>query len=214
MGKRDLVIGDRDLLVDLDKGEDLADLRYGRWTEREDGRYLIPVSLGGSDYSGTLVERSNARAWCERFDDSEDQWWTNAPGGHGTFAIVIDTKGIPEDVEDDVAEFLNGLQDYPLADEDLHSKMEIESQEEAWNDWGRKNFLKAIEKHFEVEFEDDPDQKLVDEIFYESCDKANENWINEQGDSSYIDMDRVVAKGVTREDLKQLMKSSLTGDER
>jgi len=45
-----------------------------------------------------------------------------------TYSIVIDTQGVPEDVTSEVEDFLNGLQDYPIVDEDLHAKMEMEAR--------------------------------------------------------------------------------------
>lgn len=68
----------------------------GCWTHDKDGRYLVPSHCSGSDYSGSLVEVSNMRAFRESFKAGEDLWWTEVSGGHGTFALVIDMESIPD----------------------------------------------------------------------------------------------------------------------
>lgn len=185
--------GPNDHVVDLYDGDELKDVRYGRWRDAKDGRYLLPAYLSGSDYSGSLVEQANHRKFSEEFSDGEDEWWTNTPGGHGTFGILIDMRGVPDDISTDVAEFLNGLQDYPLADEELHSEMEMEAQNEAWESWAKNDFKRGLERRFDVDLDGVDDEKLF-ELFREACDRSNTYWENQQGDEMYIDMERVLKK--------------------
>ena len=140
--------GPNDEVVDLYEGDELKDVRYGSWRQNKNGRYLVPAALSGSDYSGSLVEKSNYRKWMTLYKDGQDEWWTHAPGGHGTYAVVIDMKAVPGDISTDVAEFLAALNDYPLADEELHSEMEMEAQEEAWKNWAERDFAKDLQKKF------------------------------------------------------------------
>jgi hypothetical protein len=207
--------GPNDHVVDLYDGDELKDVRYGRWHDRKNGRYLLPDLLSGSDYSGSLVQKANYRKFSEDFADGEDTWWTNVPGGHGTYGILIDMQGVPDDISTDVAEFLNSLHDYPLADEDLHSEMEMEAQEEAWNGWAERDFARALEKKFAGDEELEPvledvltdDEKLkkLRELFEDAREKANEYWVNEQGDEMYINIDRIVKK-VTKADVVYFIK--------
>lgn len=202
--------GPNDHVVDLYDGDELKDARYGRWHDRKNGRYLLPDLLSGSDYSGSLVQRANHRSFSEMFADGEDEWWTNVPGGHGTYGILIDMKGVPDDISTDVAEFLNALHDYPLADEEMHSEMEIEAQEEAWNSWAERDFAHDLQKKFgddpklepvldEVLMDDELLKKLRD-LFEDARERANEYWVNEQGGEMWIDLKRVLAK-VSKEDV-------------
>jgi len=202
----EISVGPSDKTVDLHDGVDLKSVRYGRWNDRtsgdrhQAGRYLLPALLGGSDYSGSLVERSNYKAFSELFSDGFDEWWTNAPGGHGTFAVLIDMQSVPEEVETEVAEFLNALHDYPLADYDLHSEMEMEAQSEAWENWAKKDFTRALEKEFDVDLDGVSDEAIFG-LFRVGMDRANVEWVNESGDSMYIDIKRIVAK-ISEEDLQ------------
>jgi hypothetical protein len=202
----ELKIGSEDQLVNLFKGEKFADLsRHGQWTDSKDGRYLVPSYLSGSDYSGSLVTKSNHGVWCKNFESGLGVWWQDVVGGQGTYAIVIDLKGIPAEEESNVAEFLNGLQEYPLADEDHHSELQREAESEAWKDWAKRDFVKGIEKKFNIEL-DGVNEDLLFEIFIESSDHSNTYWENEWADSMYIDIDRIV-KSVTKTDAEQLLKS-------
>jgi|WetSurMetagenome_2_1015567.scaffolds.fasta_scaffold70884_2 hypothetical protein len=199
-----LNIGQNDQLVTIDRGARMTQLRYGQWRDDPRGECLVPGYLSYSDYSGSLVEKSNHDAWLEKFSDGLDVWWWEAIGGHGTCAVVIKLPDVPDEEEEDVGEFLNHLQVYHLADEDLHSKLESEAQDEAWKNWARRDFVRAIEKKFKVTISDDEvDDELLLTIFHESAEKANEYWGNQEGPDVYIDVDKI-AKKVTREDLEQI----------
>lgn len=175
---------------------------YGRWRDARDGAYAIVPYCSGSDYSGSLVERSNRDVWRETFADGEDLWWSECHGGHGTFAIVVEISALPEDA----IELIEGLEGYPLADEDHHSTLEIEAQDRAWDDWTRRDFARAVAARFDVETDlDEPDaHPTLWEVFREASDRANVYWENQQGDEMWIDLDRVVA-AVESEDLARIL---------
>lgn len=184
--------------------------RYGHWNPcGDEGALLIPAYLSGSDYSGSLVERANARAWSEQFAAGDGAWWTEVGGGYGTFAIVIDCEAIPEDVESDVRDFFAGLANYPCADDDLHSEMEMEAQDEAWKDWARADFVKALEAKFETDL-DEVSDTAVAELFHDACERSNTYWENEQGDSMWIDIKRIVAE-INALDVADLKPGIITG---
>ncbi len=196
--------GPNDQTVDLYDGDELAGIRYGRWNDnRKNGRYLLPEYLSGSDYSGSLVQKSNHKAFSEMFADGYNEWWTDPSGGHGTYSILIDMQSVPEDIETDVAEFLNALHHYPLADDELHSEMEMEAQQEAWDNWARHEFIQGIERDHDVELDGVGEDALRD-LFQEASEAANEYWSNQEGDSMYIDIKRILKK-VSSDDVKHLM---------
>lgn len=200
--------------------EDWPISRYGQWRSahttysHDDAEYLAPDYLGGSDYSGTLVERSNRDVWRETFSEGEDQWWCEVSGDHGTFAIVVRIADMP----DEAREFLDALESYPLADEDHHSRLEMEAQDEAWKSWARDDFRKALCKRIEAElcFDDfdgtfdagealdDVDDSQIDHVFWEILRNGNGGeWINEQGDQMWIRVDEI-AESVSDDDLRML----------
>jgi len=202
----DIELGPHDSRVDSWEGNaTLADIRhYGDWTARKDGRFFVPGLLGGSDYSGSLVERSNHKAFEEAFSRGENKWWKTVYGGHGTFAVIIDLKKVPKKRETELEDFFGALENYPLADEDLHSEMEVEAQNEAWENWAKEDFKKALEKHFGFEFDEVDDDKLF-ELFRQACDRGNAEWINEQGGDMWIDVKKVVERGkITESDIDEL----------
>jgi hypothetical protein len=179
--------------------------RYGDWDRgfpgSKPGPFGIPKYLSGSDYSGSLVERSNRDVWAEEFAEGRDNWWAEVHGGHGTFAIVVKLDALP----DDALEFLARLDEYPLADEDAHSHLEIEAQGEAWEDWGRGDFKVELDKRAgdEGKLGDVENDKLYT-LFYAVSERIGEYWVNEQGDSMAIDIKRI-AKAVTDEELADVL---------
>lgn len=193
----DVKLGPHDQIVNLWNDTKLEDVTYNRWDRSSRGRYLVPSMLSGSDYtSGGLVPQSNYEAFKKTFKDGQDIWWGLTPGGYNTYGIIIDTQAVPQDVENDVARFLNDLQDYPLADEDLHSELEMEAQSRAWDSWVKDEFKSTIEKEFDEEFGDKLTDKKLDNALYElfrlAFDKTNAEWINEEGDSMHVNLQRLV----------------------
>lgn len=174
------------------------------WKVSPSGRYLIDDFLSGSDYSNSsLIQVSNVQVWEETFKDSEGKKWCKIHGGYGTFAIVIDTEqSAPE-----MNEFLDALACYPSIDDDRLSELEMEAQNEAWDNWGYKEFVKALEKRFEHDL-DFPNEKRIFTVFNETADHIGEYWINENADSMYINIDRIV-KAVDKESWNQIVAESV-----
>lgn len=175
---------------DCYEGDDFPP-RYGSWqksTPHKQGTHALASQyLTYSDYSGTLVERSNVEEWREMFADSENIGWSLAHGGYCTVAVVVKLAWLAENEE--AADFLIALADYPVANEDLLSHMEMEAQGVAWENWARSEYREECGESVE----DLSDEELYDH-FHEACEKTNSYWSNEQGDEMYIDIKRV-AKG-------------------
>lgn len=182
-------------------------LSYGavnpaNYGNRSKGPYFAPSYLGGSDYSGTLVERSNYRVFCDTFETGQGVWWSALYGGYGTFGVLVDPARIPSDIVAEVAEWLAGLDDYPLADEDEHSELEMEAQNDAWEHCYRRDFVKELETQHDCDLSDvTPD--AVYGLFSDAQDRANVYWENQGGSDMYIDLERVTGK-VTADEVKAL----------
>lgn len=86
-GSNDLVFNLATMYRFRSDADDLT--HYGSsWDRTPTGRYIVPAYLSGSDYSGSLVERSNHKVWSEQFAAGNDVWWfdphrTRAHNAHG-----------------------------------------------------------------------------------------------------------------------------------
>jgi hypothetical protein len=178
--------------------EDLNSLYYGHLYTYHPYRRDIPETLvcvvdfaTYSDYSGSLVEKSNCRYFLENFPDDVIRTY----GGHGTEGIALN----PHKVTEEVYEALCALENYPLLDDELHSELETEAVDEAWESWCRADFIKAVEKLLKVEINEGQEGKVY-ELFCYATEETNEYWVNEQGDQMWINAKRV-AKCLELEDL-------------
>ena len=177
----------------------------------DDTWYLIPGILSGSDYNGSIVEKSNHREFLDKFAPMRGV--VDLSGGYGSFGVAINLAVISP-AEDAIWETLLSLKDYPILDDDRMSEMETEAQNEAWENWARSDFIRAIAKSFELSEEDeelldylknnDPHQ-LVFNLFRELEDRSNTYWVNEQGDTMHIDIDRIT-DAMTDVDLEELLR--------
>lgn len=155
----------------------------------------VPYTASG-DYSGYAdVGISNYRVIEEEFKDDPDIAFVS--GGYGFQAVIYRTNTKNQEILD----MIKKLENYPLLDEDSHSHVLLELEDEAWDNWARHDFVRALGKKF-PDIEDDIDaldNDAVFQIFNTARDEANEYWEQETS-GAWIDIDKIVAC-VTVDDL-------------
>ncbi len=175
--------------------DDLKPLEKHQTTESTD--FLTPEILSGGDYcySGS-AEVSNHRVFLERYGSQPNVY--DVYGVYGTFAVAIRLDSITPDMIKD----LNGLEDYPLLDDEDHSKVEMEAEEESWELCVRSEFVKELQKKFPALEEkiEDLSYVRVSQIFYTLMDRTNTYWEHERGNNAYVRLNRVI-EGATAEDI-------------
>ena len=181
-----MIDGHRVSLRDEEELNGRDDIRYGSWEDDQNGNYVLPNYVSGSDYSGNLVERSNYDVFRETFADHQGTEWWETPGGHGTFGILVrvdaDTR-VPE-----MGEFFDALSNYPVADESAHSELEMESQQTAWEDYGRDDFKRELNEIFgEIQPDIEYDDNALSGLYFSAGDLYGCYPINEQGDSWHFE---------------------------
>jgi hypothetical protein len=173
-------------------------MRYGSWDRGAPSDKTIWAELGyatGSDYSGSLVEVSNYNGLCELLEEHHPEGsvpvvWCRTHGGHGTFGLLVRYELLAEEVR----EAIDGLEDYPLLDNEAHSELECEAQNEAWESWAKRDFERAVCKHYgECDWPEGVDSY---ELFHVASDRASEYWINEQGSDMWIRLEPIVAEAL------------------
>lgn len=97
-----------------------------------------------SDYSGSSVERSNYRVILGDSSRGYRADIVQIIGSHGYMALAYDATLGPVPGDDELHELLDGVDNYPLLDDDDHSVLESELETEAWEDHGRQDFRKAL----------------------------------------------------------------------
>lgn len=178
-----------------EKPEDLSSLYYGdfdrleKYESPEPTDFYLPELLSGSDYSGGSVTVSNHRVFLEQFGKVDGVY--EVYGGYSTYAVAIRLDAINEEMLD----IFKALEDYPLIDEDDLSRVELEAEDEAWDSWVEHDFRRdAAEKFPHVDpdvFYEMPKDKLF-EVFRTLAERSNTYWQNEEGNSAYIDLKRLL----------------------
>lgn len=148
-------------------------------------------------YSPSAVYRSNARVFRDEFRRELE----NGADGDGP-DIALDVRF----VTDDMLETLEALEDYPLISEDDHSELELELQEEAWEQWAesdwRRLVCKALDDALPEDASRDADEILdslpdaddkLRELFHACAESSNTYWQEESDGEQWIDLERVAA---------------------
>ena len=213
------------IIIDPNSGSRIFDLRdppnengidlYKPYAtiDNKTGRYFTPGNCAYGEYSGSLVDKANLRSFQESFASGHGVWHWVARGSDGYQALVIDrTLGIVCDLTGEghelatsVQAWVDALETYCLADEDLHSALEQEAKEEAWSDWARKDFVRALEKRFGSDLSDTNEKKVDELMIRVDCEGKGIDWRNEQSDQMWCDVEEIAASTlITREDFDGL----------
>lgn len=145
-------------------------------------------------YDAPSIYRSNARVFRQEFAAALELADGDADG------IALDVRYVTAEM----IETIQALQDYPLIDEEDHSALELELQDEAWESWAASDWRRivcaaideALPDGFGQDGDDvldgvpDADSKLL-ELFNACRDQANVYWSEESDGSQWIDLERV-----------------------
>jgi len=118
--------------------------------------YVIPdTSWNPSSYS--TVERANYIAYLKYFKPWVKPWTVQ-----GSKAVVIPKSVaalMPQSKWDDLAETILKVRDsYPLVSDDIHSQLESDLKDEAWDDHAGREFREFLIEHLQEQYEDQVDR--------------------------------------------------------
>jgi hypothetical protein len=134
-------------------------------SEDEDGvKYISCDVLCVGDYGGaSSVGEANIRALGEDYPDSITRHWP-----YSTRQLFLpdtpETREIIEHLE----------RDYPLYNEEEHSKVEMEWEQEAWESWLRSDLVRTLEDRLKEWAEDTATGDQLWEAYRWAMEKENE----------------------------------------
>jgi len=170
--------------------------------------YVVPELLSYGDYDNScLVQRSNYRVFLERFGKVDGV--VELSGGYGTAAIAIRVDLLTS--HEELKDVIEGLDNYSLIDEEDHSELEQKAINEAWKDWGQKDFVSGLLDELGDKFNERSLKKVIrhkifsknfkqmphpfEVLFYSCMERANEYWQDEGGEMT-VAMGEIVAYAV------------------
>lgn len=157
------------------------------------GRYA-PVELSlisYSDYGGSDLDAANVRALADVPGVTTS---TGGIQGEGSATMMLGEMPREDDVKESVAriryvvEVMEGLQEYPLIDEETHSEYIDELAEEAWDQWLSRDVRDEVLDRLGVLLQSDEaadeayDAAGIDavrEAFYDYAPPNGETWLAE-----------------------------------
>lgn len=155
---------------------------------------ILEVSpCGGHSGSGS-VNKANHKVFIDSFGELDGVY--ESQGGMGTYAVFIKPELL---LNKEVYETLAALTDYPCLDDMVHSEMENEAQDEAWDNWARSEFERSLERDFYLE-NLDYENKDLKKVFDLGRSRSHEEWHEESDGEMYIDVG-AIASTITIQDL-------------
>ena len=174
------------------------------------GDYVIHQLLSYGDYSNAcMVERSNVESFLDDYpsDDNPHMW--EIFGSYGSHAILFKREWVESN--DEIQEIFDFLNDYPLYNEDHYNNLTWESYLEMWDDYGYDDFIREIERKFDLSFED---TEILESIskdnmlqIYETMLSSGEFYYDEMSSGVTILTSNAVRE-LTQDDVEQILKYS------
>ena len=184
-------------------------------TLKEVDIFLISNHMQFGDYDNScMVERSNYKLFME--DYKEEKGIFTIYGGYGSSGIAISIRYLldpaNEDKADEIIELLNGLNSYPVIDDEDMSNMEYESFLESLDSYAIRDCSSLLANQFLLEVYDFNEDKLK-EILLESDRNLNyPSYQIESGGNCYIDTTRLISKVTLTEYISCLIDFELKGE--
>lgn len=106
--------------------------------------------------------------------------------------IIQSLIDMEKEESDTIFDVLEGLNNYPLIDDDELYHQERDQIEEAWDNWVEYDFKRAIESKYDIDLDD---YELIPEqtfrsIFDQTAENISEYWINESGYDMWINVEK------------------------
>jgi len=155
-----------------------GDVRHGAFKEDPLGMYVRPEGLSYSEF-GSFAAQAAYEAFEEDFADVRGaEWWAYRcdHGGHGILVRVDADDRVPG-----LEEFIRSAR-YGEVNGQRENELLAEATEEAWNSWGRREFIRKL-----VELDPDTDEDALDNSDDEvlrlrfAVDRAGDGPIEENG---------------------------------
>jgi len=143
--------------------------------------FYVPHSIG-SDYAGCTMTAANCKVFLETY--GENDFVFLGRGDYSTYAAVVGLTGLlrcDEDTFSAICEAIEGLEDYPVLDDEALCEFEREKANEAWEVWCAREFREALEEKFDgrAEFNWPTDSDLRT-FFERRAEEASVSWEAEE----------------------------------
>lgn len=156
---------------------------------RSPERWIEAPYCTGSDLSGGIVAKINFEALdelCEKLELEYGVEYRHISGACEAYGIEF----VPGLRSNEIREFLDGLDNYPCADDEALAEAEFEAEGEAYEDWVKGEFLSAISAEFDLETDNVDDDK-IGEAFEWAKGAANVYW-QHGNDGASFDVDGMI----------------------
>lgn len=152
--------------------------------------------LGGSDYSGGSLVKSNREVFASMLGEFTDRYLVELHGGYGTEILALRMRE-PIDSEEaettlrQAVESMFGLSDYCVMDDMHYSGTEIEAQAETFDSCYSSDWARALADRFPNRDDVEIDSEKATALFWESEPEWSDS---DSGPDLCSDLDRIAGR--------------------
>lgn len=177
--------------------------------DEDEAEFFRTNSFVEGDYCGYGVQgRANQQALRNEFEELEGLVYWQEHWPYSTTDIVFSIQVLKDPTYQELKETLEGLENYPIIDEEALSELETEEEWEAWTNYGCDDFRRELNKlasHHEELFDRIYNHADGSNILMEVWrEVANEPVIHESG-GAYFPFDHYLGREycITHDDCRQ-----------
>jgi hypothetical protein len=169
----------------------VSSVSYGDIKQNDVGDFIEVPYCTFSDYSGDTVNRANCEYFLETWGKLDGVY--RIYGGHNTTGVLI-RRSLYESNEE-IKEAIDGLEDYPLFNDERLSELEIKLESEAWESWIKTEVqreLADIESPSPLILRLLDDDNLLESSFWYIIRSFDVEFIHEDAVSAYIRTEEIM----------------------
>ena len=153
------------------------------WTDEDGVKWISCDALSYGDYHGMCdVAESNIRALVQKM---AGEGWILEKDCYGSKKLWL----VDSEENQEVVRYLS--EEYPLWDEDVHSRVQDELEQEAWEGWIKSDLLRGLPEWIrETGLEDRLGEGEAWEAYREGMEETNTQVVFESG-GAYVRVERI-----------------------
>ena len=203
---KDFILGFYNFAI-YDEEKDFIASDAKAWSKAEIPTYFSLDYFVYGDYTGDLVNKANHEAMEEILNKEGIEYEVDQEA-YSTYSLLIPFSALENET---VKETLEGLQDYPLIDEEKHSELEEELRQESWDSYGRQDFENALTETFEIQLSEMGEDfylsdEMVDELAYEASNHTSEGYGHYESVNDYWFDIKGMIRALKKLDIRKLLK--------
>lgn len=159
------------------------------WEDNSLDYYWVPSKCCGDSNCGGTINRANYLAIIIEYGKAKGVYPLR--GDDGAYGIAISLRWLVEG-SPEALKLLEKLTHFEVIDQGVLNHLEVGLIDEAWEDWGEDQFLKALKKKYNINLKIENHEEFRD-FFNDTIERIDAEWTFDASRKAKIDIGEIVS---------------------